>query len=113
MVLDPMHDQQAVLIYITTESQEQARAIATTVVEQKLAACANIVPAIESIFFWEGTMQHSNESLLLLKSTQDRVEALCAAVKALHSYTCPCIVALPLTGGNPDFMRWVHSTTHP
>lgn len=108
-----MHRPQTLLIYITTESIAQARSIATAMVEQKLAACANIIPAIESIYFWEGAMQHSNESLLLLKSTEDRVGALCEAVRALHSYTTPCIVTLPLTGGYQPFLQWVHDMTHP
>lgn len=104
---------QAVLVYCTTQSPAQARAIAEAVVEQKLAACANILHGMESIYVWEGALQHSNECVLLLKSTEDKVEALCAAVRALHSYTTPCIVTLPITGGDSDFLRWIHAETHP
>lgn len=105
-------DSPAILVYISTENPQQAMSIATALVEQKLAACANIVPAVQSVFFWDNAVQHSEESLLLLKSTQDRFEQLCVVVRALHSYTTPCITAVPLVAGNPDFMRWIHETTH-
>lgn len=103
---------QAILVYITTENPQQALSIAKALVEQKLAACANIVPSIQSVFYWDNAVQHSEESLLLLKSTQECFERLCAVTCALHSYTTPCITALPIVAGNPDFMQWIHETTH-
>lgn len=107
-----MDNTQAILVYITTENPQQAMTIATALVEQKLAACGNILPAIQSVFYWDNAVQHSEESLLLLKSTPDRFEQLCAVVRALHSYTTPCITALPIVAGNPDFMQWIQETTH-
>lgn len=104
-------DDNTILVYITTENSQQALSIATALVEQKLAACANIVPAIQSVFYWDNAVQHSEESLLLLKSTQACFEQLCAVTRALHSYTTPCITALPIVAGNPDFMHWIHATT--
>lgn len=108
-------DAQPLLVYITTQDAQEAKAIATALVTGKLAACANIVPAIESIFFWDNAVQCSTESLLVLKSTQDRFTALCEKARALHSYTNPCIVALPIVAGIPDFLQWIHDNTrdHP
>lgn len=107
----PVTDATPLLIYVTTEHAQQALAIATALVEAKLAACANIVPAVQSVFYWDNAVQHSEESLLVLKSTQDRFDALCEKVRALHSYTTPCIVALPIVAGNPDFLQWIHDNT--
>lgn len=103
--------QQPLLVYITTQDAQEAKTIATALVEGRLAACANIVPAIQSVFYWDHAVQCSEESLLVLKSTQDRFEALCEKVRALHSYTQPCIVALPIVAGAPDFLQWIHDNT--
>ena len=80
-------------------------------VKARLAACANIVPAIHPIFWWDGEVQEGEESLLLLKTPETLVEALTAAVKDLHSYDCPCVVALPIAGGNAGFLDWIAAET--
>ena len=80
-------------------------------VKARLAACANIVPAIHPIFWWDGQVQEGEESLLLLKTPEHLVEALTAAVKDLHSYDCPCVVALPIAGGNAGFLDWIAAET--
>lgn len=94
-------------VYITCASPEEARAIGAAVVEQRLAACANLIPGMESIYPWKGEMQHDRETVLILKSRADKVDALIAAVKELHSYEVPCIVTLPIQEGNPDYLRWL------
>lgn len=107
-----MDTKQAILVYITADNPQEAMRIATALVEQRLAACANILPAVQSVYHWDAAVQHSEETILLCKSTQDIFEKLRGAVCALHSYTTPCIVAVPIVAGNPDFIQWIHDNTH-
>jgi len=99
------------LIYVTAPSHEEAEKIAETVVTEQLAACANILDGATSIFHWEGKLCRENETVLILKTSEERVEELTIRIKELHSYDCPCVVALPIEGGNPDFLNWVADAT--
>ena len=99
------------LIYITASNADEARRIGAELVRRRLAACANVLGRIDSVFWWEGAVQEEAEAALILKTRQELVPALVATVKELHSYSCPCIVALPVVGGNPDFLRWVEDET--
>ena len=99
------------LIYVTTSSKEEAEQIAETVVSEKLAACANVFDGITSIFEWEGKLCRETEAVLILKTTEKQIEKLSERIKQLHSYDCPCIVALPIEGGNPDFLNWITKNT--
>ncbi len=98
-------------IYVTCESTEQAKAIGKEVVRQRLAACANIFPAMESIYWWNGKLEEGLETVLILKTTSELAERLIAAVKRLHSYEVPCVIALPVEKGNPDYLRWIVEET--
>lgn len=95
------------LLYITAGSAEEAARLARALVEERLVACANVLPGITSFYWWEGAVQEEGEVALFAKTPADRVEAVIARVKALHSYSCPCVVALPILGGNPDFLAWI------
>jgi len=95
------------LIYVTTASADEARRIAETVVTERLAACANILGGVTSIFHWEGKLCRENEAVLILKTTEEKTAALTARIKELHSYDCPCIVVLPIESGNPAFLEWL------
>ena len=99
------------LIYITTPSKKEAEQIAEAVVTEKLAACANIFDGVTSIYEWENKLCRENEAVLILKTSAERVEELTERVKQLHSYDCPCIVALPIDGGSPAFLEWVSEST--
>lgn len=99
------------LIYITTDGPDEARAIGRALVEDRLAACANVLGPMTSIYRWDGAVQEGNESVLIAKTTAALVEALTAKVRELHSYDCPCVVALPVDGGNPEFLSWIQSET--
>lgn len=99
------------LIYITTKNADEARAIARALVEERLAACANIVGSIESLYWWQGSIEHDHEALVIAKTRADLVDALVAKVKSLHSYTVPCVAAIPVVAGNPDYLRWLRSET--
>jgi len=98
-------------IYITAASPEEAHRIGRALVEARLAACANILPGMRSIYRWQGAIEEAQETVLIAKTRQELVEPLTARVKALHSYTVPCVVALPILGGNPDFLRWIEDET--
>lgn len=100
-----------VLIYITTESSEQAERIGRTLVEERLAACVNILPSMRSIYQWQGQLEMASEAVLLAKTRQSLAEALLARVKTLHSYDVPCAVVLPIQGGLPQFLSWLEAET--
>lgn len=97
--------------YVTCASVEEAEHIGRTVVEERLAACANILPGATSIYRWQGRIETASETVLVLKTRGGLVDALAERVKALHSYTVPCVVALPITAGNPDYRAWLLAET--
>ena len=101
------------MVYVTTPDEPFARAIAESVVGQRLAACANILPGMQSIYWWNGAVESARESILILKTRQDLVDSLSDAIKSMHPYECPCIVALPIIGGNESFLEWILSETSP
>ena len=101
----------ATLVYVTAISKDEALKIARAVVEERLAACANVFQPITSIYWWDGKLQEEGETSFILKTRADLVDALTQRVKALHSYTCPCVVALPVAAGNPDFLAWIDNET--
>lgn len=100
-----------VLIVLTTwPDLDAARAAARVVVEERLAACANLGPAIESIYRWEGKVETASEVLMILKTTIGRYPQLETRIKALHSYAVPEIVSLRVTDGLPAYLRWVEAS---
>ena len=96
-----------ILVYITTADRAEAEKIASALVEERLAACANILDGVQSIFHWQGKIENSREALCLLKTTKSNFAALNSRVLELHSYETPCVVALPLSDGNPSFLNWI------
>jgi periplasmic divalent cation tolerance protein len=101
------------LIYITTDGPDEARAIGRALVEARLAACVNIVDPMASLYWWEGEVREGRETVLIAKTTAGLVDELTEKVRALHSYSCPCVVALPIEGGNPAFLYWIGAETGP
>ncbi len=99
------------LVYVTVATPEEAAKIGRAVVESRLAACANVLPGMTSIYRWEGKVQEDTEAVLILKTRPELVADLVAKVKELHDYDCPCVVALPITGGNDDFIAWIGAET--
>jgi len=94
-------------VYATAADAAEAERIGRAVVTERLAACANVLPDTRSIYWWEGAVQEAAEAVLILKTTTERLAALVARVRALHSYACPCIEALSVVDGNPEFLAWV------
>lgn len=99
------------LIYMTAGSLEEAGKIGKALVDERLAACVNIIEHMHSFYWWEGKVQEDHEVVMIAKTTQPLVDALVAKVKSLHSYSVPCIVAVPISGGNPDFLVWIDEVT--
>jgi len=100
-----------IVIFVTTSSAEEATNIARTLVDEKLIACANIVPKVRSIFRWQGKICDEAESLMIIKTVAANLEAITSRVKALHSYQVPEIIALPIVGGSAEYLKWVREET--
>ena len=100
-----------VFVYVTCSSVDEARRIAETVVEERLAACANIYSSIESIYWWRGRVEHSGEAALILKTRRILFSRLVKRIRELHSYELPCIIALPIIDGLPPFLKWIEDET--
>jgi periplasmic divalent cation tolerance protein len=98
-------------LYITAAGLDEARSIADVLVTERLAACANIVPAVESIYHWQGEIVRDREAIVFAKTCADRVDAAIARVKSVHSYSVPCVVALPILAGNADYLAWLRAET--
>ena len=99
------------LVYSTTASEEEAADIARVVVEERLAACANIIPTIRSIYRWQNKVEDDHETLLFLKTQSDCVPALISRIQTLHTYELPDIIALPLERGYQPYLDWVIDNT--
>jgi len=100
-------------IYVVFVSlpRDEARNMARGLVENRLAACVNIVPKIESYFMWENTAEYDEESLLIIKTTPAKFEALRTWVQQEHPYELPEIIALPVTAGLSEYVEWVNKVT--
>ena len=99
------------LIYITAPNREEAVKMARSLVESRLVACANVLDGATSLYWWEGKVQEESEVVMICKTRADLVEAVIARVGEIHPYSCPCVVALPITAGNPAFLAWIDAET--
>jgi periplasmic divalent cation tolerance protein len=97
----------ALFAYVTARDRDEALRIGKSLVEERLAACVNVLDGMRSIFRWEGRVEEASEAVLLVKTSADRSQAVLDRVKELHSYDCPCVVFWPLSGGNPDYLDWI------
>ncbi len=95
------------LVYVTAADKAEARNLGRYMVQAKLAACVNILDHMNSMYVWQGEFQDEQEAVIIAKTTEERIPALIAAVRERHSYECPCIVTLPISDGNPDFLEWI------
>lgn len=98
-------------VYMTAGDWEEARRIGARLVEERLAACVNLLPGMVSLYRWQGAVEEGREVVMIAKTTQDRLADLTARVAALHSYDCPCVVALPMVGGHAPFLDWIGEET--
>jgi periplasmic divalent cation tolerance protein len=95
------------IVLVTTANAEEAARIADVLVSERLAACVNIVPGIESIYRWEGKVTRDHESLMIIKTTGERYDDLERRVKELHSYSTPEVVALKIDRGSEQYLKWL------
>jgi len=103
----------ALFVYVTAPDAACAEAIGRMLLERRLAACVNILPAVRSLYWWNGVIENSEETAFIAKTEADRFEALATAVRAVHPYECPCVVALPVDRATPDFLDWIIASTRP
>lgn len=98
------------LIYITTSGEEESKKIAKILLEERIAACANIMPSMVSFYWWEGEIEEDNESILLLKTRSDKLDILIRRVKDIHSYDLPCILEISVQNGSEDYLQWLEDS---
>lgn len=95
------------LIYITAANLEEARAIARALVEKRLAACANIIRPVESLYWWQEKICQEEEVAIFVKTKKERVDDVISETKKIHSHSVPCIIALDIMAGNPEYLDWI------
>ncbi len=98
-------------VLVTAPDVECAERIARALVEEKLAACANLLPGVRSIYRWEGAVEEAQEVLMVLKTRATQVDALARRIAALHPYDVPEVLALPVAGGSARYLSWVLGET--
>jgi len=104
---------EAVFLYVTAKDRAEALLIGRVLVEERLVACVNVLDGVRSLYWWEGKVQEEDEALFVAKTRAGLVDTVVARVKQLHSYEVPCVVALPVAAGNPDFLDWISAETRP
>ena len=100
-----------IIIFVTAKNKAEAKKIANGLLKDRLIACANIVDGVESLFSWQGKIDHGKEVLMILKTQQKLFKKVAAKVKGLHSYTTPEIIALPIIAGSKDYLKWMDEVT--
>lgn len=103
----------ALIVYMTAADTDEAGRIGRMLVEARLAACVNVLGQVQAIFHWDGAVQTGAETAFIAKTWDDRLPELTEAVRRAHSYDVPCIVALPLAGGDAAFIDWIREQTRP
>ena len=102
---------QAVVVLVTCGSEEEAVKIAHSLVEERLAACVNLISPVRSIYRWEGKIWDEKEWILIIKTQKKRFEELEKKVKSLHSYSVPEIIGLPVVEGASSYLKWLEEMT--
>ncbi len=102
---------ESVVVLVTTPELHEAQRIAGLLLNERVAACVNIVPALQSSFWWQGKVDSADESLLIVKTKATLLDELIEMVRKNHSYDVPEIIALPIVGGNEDYLKWLDEET--
>lgn len=106
-----MAESSYIVVLVTSGSPEEAQKISSALLEQKKAACVNIVPQVSSRFWWQGELDSADESLLIIKTRASLLDDIIGIVKKIHSYEVAEVIALPIVGGNPDYLNWIGEET--
>jgi periplasmic divalent cation tolerance protein len=96
-----------IVILVTCGTRKEAWRIAAGLVREHLIACANVIPSVKSIFRWQGRQETSRETMVIIKAREDRFARIEKAIKRLHSYDVPEIIALPVVAGSKEYIGWV------
>lgn len=102
---------ESIRVVLVSIPRDEAREMATAIVEERLAACINIVPRIDSVYWWDDKIETDSESLMIIKTTAGRIEELIEYIEENHPYDLPEVLALPLTEGLPDYIAWIKEET--
>ena len=100
-------------LYVTAVDADKAAALSRDLLERRLVACANIFPKVRSLYLWKGEICDEPETVLICKTRSDLAEKAIERVRKIHSYDCPCVIVLPMTAGNPDYLEWIAGETAP
>ena len=98
-----------IVVLAMASSAEEAHRIARHLIEQRLAACVNIVPGVKSVYCWQGAIEESSETMLVIKSSRTLFDSLAEAIKSVHSYEVPEVIALPIVVGSEAYMNWLQA----
>ncbi|RUM87927.1 MAG: divalent-cation tolerance protein CutA [Thermodesulfatator sp.] len=104
---------EVILLYVTASGPEEAEKLGRHLVEKRLAACVNIFPVMRSFYWWEGKIEGSQEAVLIVKTRRELAQAAREEIVRLHSYSCPCVLEIPVSGGHPPFLQWLREETRP
>ena len=100
---------QIIFAYITTKNKTEAKKIAKVLLKEGLCVCVNIFDKMSSMYWWKNKIEEANETVFIAKTTKNKFSKLSARVKQLHSYDCPCILQIPITDGNREYISWLQS----
>jgi periplasmic divalent cation tolerance protein len=106
----PQARPEARIVLTTADNPKEAAHLARTLVEERLAACASLIPGVQSIYQWQGKVETGTETLLLLKTAEDRIPALQARLLELHTYQTPEFLVLPVESGSPAYLDWLFAS---
>ena len=109
--MEDRYKNQCVMLYTTHPSQSEAERIGKAVLGKRLAACVNILPGMISHYWWQGAIEKAEEVVMIIKTRASLAEAVRGQVKAMHSYTTPAILVLPIEGGEPAYLEWLMKET--
>lgn len=96
-----------IFAYVTVPNKSEAEKIGRALLEARLAACVNIFDAMTSLYWWDNKIQNENEAVLIVKTTKALFPDVSEKIKLFHSYSCPCILQIPITDGNKEYLKWL------
>ena len=99
-----------IVIYVTCGAKKEAEGIARLLVSTRLVACANLIPKVESVFWWKGKVDRAKEVLVMLKARARDFKSIEKTVRRIHSYDVPEIIAIPIVAGSQDYLRWIENS---
>ncbi len=105
-----MEEPKYIVVFVTTGSTEEAQRISGILLEQRKVACVNIIPKVDSLFWWEDKLDSAQENLLVAKTKASLLSEIIDIIKKPHSYDVPEIIALPIVGGNQDYLEWIEKS---